>query len=83
MEWGHPNPIENQQIPGDMKERPSKKDLGSSHCGAMGLVVLLENWGAGSIPGWAQYVKDPVLLKLWCRLQLQLGSDPWPGNSIC
>ena len=25
----------------------------------------------------AQWVKDPAML------QLQLGSDPWPGNSIC
>jgi len=27
--------------------------------------------------------KDPALLKLWYRSKLQLGSDPWPGNSIC
>ena len=27
--------------------------------------------------------KDAALPQLWCRLQLQLGSDPWPGNSIC
>lgn len=31
------------------------------------------------IPGLVQWVKDP-LLQLWCRLQLQLGFDPWPGN---
>ena len=23
-------------------------------------------------------VKDPVLLWLWCMLQLQWGFDPWP-----
>ena len=31
----------------------------------------------------AQWVKDPVLPQLHLRSQLQLGSDPWPGNSIC
>ena len=28
-------------------------------------------------------LKDPVLPQLWHRLQLLLGSDPWPGNSRC
>ena len=31
----------------------------------------------------AQCVKDPVLPHLRLRLQLQLGSDPWSGNSVC
>ena len=35
---------------------------------------------AGSIPGLVQWVRDPVLLQLWHRLQLQLRCDPWPGN---
>ena len=26
------------------------------------------------IPGFIQWVKDPVLRELWCRLQTQLGS---------
>ena len=28
----------------------------------------------------AGLIKDPVFPQLW---QLRLGSDPWPGNSIC
>ena len=27
-----------------------------------------------------QWVKDLVLLQLWCWLQLRLRFDPWPGN---
>ena len=30
-----------------------------------------------------QWVKDLVLPQLRLRSLLQLGSDPWPGNSIC
>ena len=33
-----------------------------------------------SIPGLSRWVKDPALSH---RLQLGLGSDPWPGNAIC
>ena len=28
-------------------------------------------------------LKDPALPQLLHRSQLQLGSDPWPGNSVC
>ena len=37
------------------------------------------------VPSLAQCsgFKDPALLQLWCRLQLPLKSDPWPGNSMC
>lgn len=43
----------------------------------MGWVASLQHQGTGSIPGLAQWVK-----RIWCRLQLQLASDPWLGNSI-
>ena len=29
---------------------------------------------AGTIPGLAQWVQDPVLRELWCSSQTQLGS---------
>ena len=32
------------------------------------------------VPAIVQWVKDPVLLQLWCRLQLRLKFNPWPGN---
>ena len=35
------------------------------------------------VPSPAWWVKDPALLLLWHRLQLQLGFDPYPGTSIC
>ena len=38
---------------------------------------------AGSIPGLAPGIKDPELLQLWCRWQLQLRFNPWSRNSIC
>ena len=51
---------------------------GSSCCGEMGSVASLEHWDIGLMAGPAQWVKDPTLLQLWHRLQLQLRSDPWP-----
>ena len=47
----------------------------SSRRDTMGSLVSLQHQDAGSVPGLAQ-LKDPALL------QLQLGSDPWPTNSI-
>ena len=61
-----------------------KNKVGHSHCGSVGsAAVFRECWGTGSIPGPAQEVKDLGLPQLWLRLQLWLGSDPWPGSSIC
>ena len=60
-----------------------KTQIRSSCCGAMGLVASWECWDAGLIPGLTQRVKDPALPLLRLRVQLWLGSDPWPGNSIC
>ena len=42
---------------------------GSGHC-----------QGEGAIPSPTQWVKDPVLPKLWHRSQLRLRFIPWPGN---
>ena len=47
----------------------------------MGLAVSLQCWEAGLIPGPGG--KDQVWLQLQHRSQLQLRSDPWPGNSTC
>ena len=44
---------------------------------------LLQQWDVGSVPVLAQWVKDLTVPQLWLRLQLQLGSDPWPRNSVC
>ena len=57
--------------------------MGSSHCGTTELAASMEPWDTSSIPGPAQWVKDPALLQLWLRLGLWLGSDPRPRNSIC
>ena len=47
----------------------------------MGSAASWERWDAGLIPDLAQWVKDLAFPQL--RLQLWLGSDPWPENAIC
>ena len=49
----------------------------------MGAAASWEPWDAGFIPSPAQWIKDSALSQLRLRLQLQLRSDPWPGNSVC
>ena len=48
-----------------------------------GSAASWEHWVAGFITSLARCVKDLALPQLWLRSQLRLGSDPWPGNSIC
>ena len=52
-----------------------KNKFRSFHC-ETDSVASWEHWGSGSIPGPAQWVKDPVLPQLWHRSQVQLRSDP-------
>ena len=58
-------------------------EMGSSCCGIPGLAVSWDLWDLGSSPWLAEWAKDPVLSQPWLGLRLWLGSDPWPGNSIC
>ena len=49
----------------------------------MGLAVSWEHWDAGLIPGQHSGLRIQFQPKRWLRSELQLRSDPWPGNSIC
>lgn len=54
--------------------------VGSSRCGTKGSTVSLPR--PRQIPGLVPWDKDPALPQLWHRLQWQLKSAPWPGNSV-
>ena len=59
-----------------------KKYRWSSHCGTTGSVESWECWETASLSSLAQWFND-LALPMQLRLKLQLGSDPWPGSSIC
>ena len=42
-----------------------------------------KHWDLGSILSRAQWVKDLALLQLQLGSRLRLGSDLWPGSSMC
>ena len=50
--------------------------------GTMGLAASLQCQDAGLILVRHSGLKNLALPQLWCRSQLWLRSDPWPGNSI-
>lgn len=56
----------------------------SSRCGAMGWRVLgALGRRSDPPPSMSQWVEHLALPQLRLRLQLQLGSVSWPGNSVC
>ena len=58
---------------------PLRERTESSHSSAAEWPCLCSSRKVALIPGpaqWVQWVK-------WRRLQLQLGFDPWPRNSVC
>ena len=74
--WGH-------TPKGDEGNTSSKLPWRSSCCGVTGSVASLKCQAQVPSPAWPRGLKDPELPNLQHRLQPWLGSDPWPGNSIC
>ena len=48
--------------------------MGSSHCGVVETNLTRNREVVGAIPGPAQWVKDPMLLRAVCRSQTRFGS---------
>ena len=61
-----------------LKKKKSKETKESSHCGSAEVNPTRIHEDVGLIPGLAQWVRDPVLLWLWCRLN----STPSLGTCI-
>ena len=64
------------------KKQKQKQEL-LLWCNGIGGILGALGHGGDSIPSPAQWVMDPALPQLWLRLQMRLGSDPWPWNSTC
>ena len=57
-------------------------EKGNRRCcgGAVDMIQHCLCGGEGSILSPVQQVKDLALPQLWCRSQIRLRFDPWPGN---
>ena len=63
--------------PGKKNDYPDKNTgKGSSHCGTVVMNPSNIHEDAGSIPGLAQGVKDPVCLPMSCGVGCRCSSDP-------
>ena len=84
MAWKCQGVFSDFSVPHKM-EGSLNKEMGvrSSCCATTSSGVSLQLQDAGLIPGPMQWVKGPSMAAAQCRSQLWLGSEPWPGNTIC